>query len=323
MFFRKLLKVQYVPRVIVRDKLRSYVAAQCDILPGVEHRQSRLFNNRAEMSHQPTRRRERQMERFKSARHAQRFLSTQAHIRIRSATDSRLPLYQRLRDHLAAQIGAQNWRPGDLIPSEAELASSHGLSIGTVRKAIDQLVAQGLLERQQGRGTYVRRARFNSSLFRFFRFQSETGEQKISQARILHRKILPAPSAVASALRLRDGEAVINVSRLRRIDGVPLLAEEIWLEKARFAALLDIDPATFGDLLYPLYEEHCGQMVASVDEVLTVEAASRMQARLLGRTPGAPLIVIERTAFDPERRPIEWRRSRGPADRFRYHAEIR
>ncbi len=240
-----------------------------------------------------------------------------------SSSDLRLPLYQRLRDHLAAQISARDWRPGDLIPSEAELAASHGLSVGTVRKAIDCLVAEGLLERQQGRGTYVRRARFNSSLFRFFRFQSETGERKVPQARILQRKVLPAPSAAASALRLRDGEPVINISRLRLIDGVPLLAEEIWLEKVRFAAVLDIDTAIFGDLLYPLYEERCGQMVASADEVLTVETASRLQARLLNLAPGAPLIVIERTAFDPERRPIEWRRSRGPADQFRYHAEIR
>ncbi len=237
--------------------------------------------------------------------------------------DPRLSLYQRLRDHLAAQIGAQTWRPGELIPSEAELAADHGVSVGTVRKAIDQLVVEGLLERRQGRGTYVRRARFNSSLFRFFRFQSGAGERKVPEARILHRNIVPAPAAIASVLRLRERAPAINISRLRLIDGVPLLSEEIWLEKARFAALLDIATSTFGDLLYPLYEEHCGQIVASADEVLTVAAANPMQARLLGRPPGAPLIVIERIAFDPERRPIEWRRSRGPADRFRYHAEIK
>ena len=80
-FFRKLLRgLQYVPRVIVTDKLRSYAAAKREIMPGVEHRQSRYLNNRAEVSHQPTRLRERQMQRFKSARHAQRFLS--AHSRI-------------------------------------------------------------------------------------------------------------------------------------------------------------------------------------------------------------------------------------------------
>lgn len=237
--------------------------------------------------------------------------------------DDRLPRYQRLRDHLAAQIASQNWKPGDSIPSEGDLAKTHGLSIGTVRKAVDCLVAEGLLERQHGRGTYVRRARFNSSLFRFFRFQSETGERRIPKARILQRKVVAAPSAAASALRIREGTALINLSRLRLVDEVPLLAEDIWVEKARFEALLDLDPGAFGDLLYPLYEDRCGQIVASADEVLTVEAANRMQARLLAREAGSPLIVIERIAFDPERRPIEWRRSRGPADRFRYHAEIR
>ena len=80
-FFRKLLKgLRYAPRVLVTDKLGSYGAAKREIMPGVEHRQSRYLNNRAEVSHQPTRRRERQMQRFKSARHAQRFLS--AHSRI-------------------------------------------------------------------------------------------------------------------------------------------------------------------------------------------------------------------------------------------------
>ena len=80
-FFRKLLKgLQYTPRVIVTDKLKSYAAAKRKILPGVEHRQSRYLNNRAEVSHRPTRRRERQMQRFKSARQAQRFLSTHGRI---------------------------------------------------------------------------------------------------------------------------------------------------------------------------------------------------------------------------------------------------
>jgi GntR family transcriptional regulator len=116
---------------------------------------------------------------------------------------------------------------------------------------------------------------------------------------------------------------VISLSRLRLIDDVPLLAEEIWLQQSRFAPILEIDTAEFGDLLYPLYEERCGEVVVSAEEILTVESANEMQARLLRLEAHAPLIVIERLALDLERRPIEWRRSRGPADRFRYHAEIR
>lgn len=237
--------------------------------------------------------------------------------------DDRLPLYQRLRDALAAGIVRQEWRPGEAIPTEAELAEAHGVAVGTVRKAIDQLVAEGVLERQQGRGTFVRRARFNSSLFRFFRFQSESGERRIPESRIIRREVIPAPSAVVSALRLRANEPVIRLSRLRLNDGTPLLLEEIWLQRARFKALLAIGPEQFGDLLYPLYEERCGQVVVSAEETLTVELAKPFEARLLNHNAGAPLIVIERLALDLERRPLEWRRSRGPADKFRYHVEIR
>lgn len=128
---------------------------------------------------------------------------------------------RRLRDDLAARINRNEWRPGEPIPPEAELAAHYGVAIGTVRKAIDQLVADAVLERQQGRGTFVRRARFNSSLFRFFRFQSESGERRVPKSR----------SAVASALRIPVGEPVISLSRLRLIDDVPLLAEEIWLQQ--------------------------------------------------------------------------------------------
>src|ERR1700720_2332663 len=94
-FFRKLLKgLQYVPRVIITDKLKSYGAAKRDILPGVEHRQHKGLNNRAENSHQPTRRRERQMKQFKSAGQAQRFLS--AHDQINN-------LFHFRRDHVTAR----------------------------------------------------------------------------------------------------------------------------------------------------------------------------------------------------------------------------
>jgi putative transposase len=108
-FFKKLLKgLQYVPRVIVTDKLRSYGAAKRKILPGVEHRQSRYLNNRAEVSHQPTRRRERQMQRFKSARHAQRFLSS--HGPIHNLFQLRRHLLS-ANDHRAARDRAfQTWR---------------------------------------------------------------------------------------------------------------------------------------------------------------------------------------------------------------------
>lgn len=237
--------------------------------------------------------------------------------------DERLPLYQRLRDELSERIANQQWRPGEAIPTEAELVKQFSASIGTVRKAIDMLVAEGALERFQGRGTFVRRARFDSSLFRFFRFQKESGERQVPEGRILRREVMEAPSAVASALRLSPGAEVIHMTRLRLLNGRPLLAESIWLPKEKFSALMDIDTAEFGDLLYPLYEERCGQVIASAEEDLTAEAVDEVHARLLQLQPGAPVIVVERVALGYDRQPLEWRRSRGSAEQFRYHVEIR
>ena len=108
-FFRKLLRgLQYVPRVIVTDKLRSYGAAKREILPGVEHRQSRCLNNRAKVSHQPTRRRERQMQRFKSPRHAQRFLS--AHSRIHNHFQLRRHRLTAAQHRAARDRAFRTWR---------------------------------------------------------------------------------------------------------------------------------------------------------------------------------------------------------------------
>jgi GntR family transcriptional regulator len=236
--------------------------------------------------------------------------------------DERLPLYQRLRDDMRSDIG-RRWRPGDAIPPEAELAKKYGVALGTMRKALDLLVTDGLLERFQGRGTFVRRANFNASLFRFFRFQSVEGERRIPESRIIRRQVLRAPSAVAQSLRLVERTEVIRLNRLRFVDEAPVLLEDIWLPKAKFEALLRIETIAYGNLLYPMYEKHCGQIVASAEETLTVEALDGADAKLMRMRSGSPVIVIERTAFDFDRVPIEWRRSRGPAHQYRYHVEIR
>ncbi|KVE39969.1 GntR family transcriptional regulator [Burkholderia sp. TSV86] len=237
--------------------------------------------------------------------------------------DDRLPRYQRLHDELAALIAARHWQPGEAIPTEQALAKRYDVAIGTVRKAVELLVSEGMLERFQGRGTFVRRASFDGSLFRFFRFQSKGGERRIPQSQILRREIVEATSAVAAELQLPNRTRVIEMTRLRVIDAIPMLAEEIWLPYEPFAAFAQLELDAIGDLLYPAYESHCGQIVASATETLTVEAIGAVHARLLRIEPGTPAIVIERLAYGYDRRPLEWRRSRGPAREFVYQAEIR
>jgi len=239
------------------------------------------------------------------------------------SVDGRLPLYLQLRDLLAAQIRAQKWQPGQAIPSEAELSQTHQMAVGTVRRAIETLIAEGLVERTHGRGTFVRKARFDNSLFRFFRFESAEGQPLAPRSVIVGRKIIEAPRQVAEALHLKPHARVIELLRLRTVDDQPVLAENIYLCAHRFKALADKAPEEFGDLLYPLYERECGLIVASARETLTVETVTAAQARLLGLKEKTPVVVIERIAFGSDGTPLEWRQSRGAASKFRYSAEIR
>ncbi len=238
------------------------------------------------------------------------------------AHDVRLPLYQRLRDEMVEKITDGEWRPDQAIPTEAELTKTYGVAIGTVRKAVDVLVAEGLLERSQGRGTFIRRPSFDASLFRFFRHLTGAGGRQIPEGRVLARVVETPPEDVASALGLSAKTKAIRLDRLRLIDGQVVLVEEIWLPKARFAALLDVDIAEFDDLLYPFYESHCGQVIASAKETLTVDSANAKIAGSLGIEEGKPVVVIERLALGFDRKPLEWRRSHGAADTFRYQVDI-
>ena len=154
--------------------------------------------------------------------------------------DDRLPLYQRLADTLRKEIVDGERKPGDALPSENVLAANHGLSAGTIRQALKELERDNVLERFHGKGTFVKRPSFDRSLFRFFRFRSATGEVIIPESRMLRRVIEPAPSHVARQLNLCDGADVISMSRLRLIDDIPVLAEEIWLPLELFLPLMDI-----------------------------------------------------------------------------------
>lgn len=240
------------------------------------------------------------------------------------AHDDRLPLYQRLRDELLRRIAEGEWGPGDAIPTEAELNRNYGIATGTVRKAIDMLVGEGVLTRSQGKGTFVRRPDFTSSLFRFFRFKTRTGEAVQPTAKVLGRSVKKPPGEVILALGLAESEPeAIFLSRLRLIDAQPVLAEDIWLPRSRFEPLLTMKLSDFGDLLYPLYESACRQLVASARERLTVEICSKGLANRLGLAPGSPVIAVRRVAFNFAGTPIEWRCTRGPADGFQYEVDIR
>jgi len=238
-------------------------------------------------------------------------------------SDTRLPVYQRLKDEFAANIGQGRWSRHGPLPSETRLAEVHGVAVGTVRKAIECLVAEGVLERHQGKGTFVRRPDFGNALFRFFRLAGPDGRVLRPSARIFERRIEPADGGTAQALGIAPATPVIRLSRVRRIEEHPILVEDIAVEAARFAPLADLPTDQFGDLLYPLYDEACGEMVARATETIRFGAADQRVASALGAAAGTAVAVIERIAFGPDGRALEWRRSHGLAARFSYTIELR
>lgn len=234
-------------------------------------------------------------------------------------SDDRLPAYLRLRDDLAARIAAGEWNADQALPSDNRLAREHALSVGTVRKAVQQLVDEGLLERRQGSGTYLKKPAFDATLFRFFQVREAGEEQSIPTSRLISRVRVTAPDHVAQELGQSD---VIRIERLRYLSEQPLLAEEIYIPHQLFDGFEHMPDKEIGPLLYPVYYEHFGVFVARAEDEVRFDTADRTTAQRLAIEPGQPVAVIERTAFSMAGDPVEWRVARGRADRFRYRSRI-
>lgn len=236
--------------------------------------------------------------------------------------DDRLPLYERLRESLFDRIKAGEWGPGTAIPAEGGLAAQYAVALGTARRAVSLLVEDGILERRQGSGTFVRAGAFTHSMFRFFRLDDLAGAGRPG-GRMLAREVGPAPSEAADALRVPHGSEAIRMSRLRVVGSEPILAEDIVLPLAPFRSFLDVPPTEVGPLLYPVYADRCGIFITRAEEVITIVPCPAPEARLLRCRAGASVVCIERLAFSLDDTPREWRRSYGPAARFRYRIDIR
>lgn len=236
--------------------------------------------------------------------------------------DARLPLYQRVRDDILGHIARGEWRPDQPLPTEAWLSENYEVSMGTIRKAVNTLVQEQILYRMQGRGTFVRRPQFRDSLFRFFRQLDQDGETVVPDSRVLSCVLETPPAAAGKALAIEGQDGSIRLDRQRMLQEDNWVHEQIWLPAERFSSLLQMDVAALGNLLYPFYEQYFGEVVASARETLTIQLPDAALAAFLEVAADQPVVNIERVACSYGGRPIEYRISRGRADRFRYQIDI-
>ncbi len=228
--------------------------------------------------------------------------------------------YAALAAAMRARIVAGEWPPGSAIPAEQGLAAEHGVALGTMRRALDLLAEQGLVERVHGRGTFVRQGLSGAPMLRFFRFGA--GAQGAPQSRILARAALAAPAEVARALGCGPGEQALRLQRLRAFGSQPVLHEDIWLPLPLFAPLADGDPADWGDLLYPAFAERCGVHVHRAVDTIGFGSLGAAHARALRLPAGHPCARVQRQAFDLAGRCVEWRTTLGDANAFHYTVAI-
>lgn len=238
---------------------------------------------------------------------------------IASAPEPGVSRYAAIAAALRARVQAGEWPPGSALPSEQALAAEHGVAMATLRRAMELLASQGLVERIHGRGTFVRSG-MSAPMLRFFRFGGGSGE--VPRSRIASRRKVTATSEAAQRLGLAKGDAVLQLLRVRSLGGQPRMLEEITLPLPLFQVLADTPTAEWDDLFYPMYAQRCGVHVQRAVDEIGFGTFTAAQAAYLDLPAGHPCARVVRRAYDLSGRCVELRTTLGDAHAFHYEVTI-
>lgn len=228
-----------------------------------------------------------------------------------------LPKYYVLKEQILTLI--EDAVPGTLIPTERALAEQYGTSRTTVRQAIGELVAEGRLDRTQGRGTFVAPPKV-THVRQLTSFTDDAASQGLTaSARILDISEVPADTVTAKRLAVEPGAGVHRVERIRLVNGEPLAHETAFLagELPGLAGNVEVRGS-----LYSALREDYGIRISEVEDTVETKLAGPDEVRLLDVEMGAPMLLVHRLGLDPDGRPVEWTESVFRGDRFRFVARM-
>lgn len=218
------------------------------------------------------------------------------------------PLYRQIKHLILQGLASGEWRPGEAIPGEAELAVRFNVSQGTVRKAIDEMAAENLVVRKQGKGTYVASHNDPRAFFRFLRVVPNEGGVAVPQSVPLECWRAKAGQEAARILDIPLGSPINIVRRLLKFDGKPVVLDEIYLPGEVFQGLTLEVLQNNHDSLYTLFEARFGVRMIRAEERIRAVAADRASAEQLKVEEGSPLLSVERVTYTYGDKPVEWRR---------------
>ena len=239
-----------------------------------------------------------------------------------SPTPARRPLYEQIKILLTNSLVSGEWKPGEAIPSEMDLAARYHVSQGTVRKAIEELAADAILTRRQGKGTFVASHNEPSYQYRFLRVTPDSGERVHPVNLFFGLERHKARTEVARALGLEAGAQVVSFKRVMSFAGHPIVLDEIAFAATRFPGFTLAELEEFHGSVYSFYETVFGVRMIRADERLRAVAADSVAAAHLKVAAGTPLLQVDRVAYTYDDVPVEWRRGLCVTQGWSYFNEL-
>ena len=232
------------------------------------------------------------------------------------------PLYRQIRKLMTRSLQAGEWRPGEAIPSEMELAVRFKVSQGTVRKAVDDMATDNLLVRRQGKGTFVATHAEEKIQYRFLRLAADDASVERPERRFIDCRRQRAPADVARSLGLKAGDAALQVRRVLSFKGRPVIFDDIWLPGKPFKGLSAERLSGYRGPMYALFETEFGVRMIRAEEKIRAVAADPSAAQVLGVPAGSPLLSVERLSLSYGDRPVELRRGLYHTEAHHYRNEL-
>lgn len=231
-----------------------------------------------------------------------------------------IPIYSQVKEFVREKIDVGVWPPGTLIPSERDFCEQFGISRMTVRQALGELVSEGLVVREKGKGTFVALPRLRQRLTRLSGFTDDMHARgKAPGATLLSIRLVPAKPFAARALGILPQESIIVIERLRLADGEPLAIESSHLH---VAGMMDLVGREQVDSLYRLLNDEFGVQPTRAEQEIEASRATTREEELLRLERGAPVLRTRRTTYDAHGRPFEYAEAVYRGDRYTFFAEL-
>ena len=232
------------------------------------------------------------------------------------------PLYEEVKKKITQSLIQGEWVPGEAIPSEIELANIYDVSQGTVRKAIDDLSAESILVRRQGKGTYVATHNEENIQLRFLRLTSNFGLKEKLDNQLISFSKEKATNKLAKILNINPASTIISLTRILTFNEKPLILDVIKIPAQSFRGLTAEMVVEKKGSMYRMYETDFGVRMLRADEKIKAISANSKSSSLLNIKENSPLLSVERLSYTYDNKPLEWRLGLCITDNHFYRSEL-